>query len=107
MLRRHLLAAAPFAFTATAAQAAGGGEEKVKEEPYVNISPIALPIAVDGRLIMRLRACFERAADAGIISYEHCEEFCSCITEYESGSIEMDITDLEKEIMAMLKEVTE
>jgi len=51
MLRRQLLAAAPFAFAATAAQAAGGGEAKSKEEPYVNISPIALPIAVDGKLI--------------------------------------------------------
>ena len=30
--------------------AAGGGEGE-KEEPFVNLSPIALPIAVDGRLI--------------------------------------------------------
>ncbi len=67
MLRRHLLAAAPFAFAASAAQASGGGEEKAKEEPYVNISPIALPIAVDGRLInyvfVQLRLTLAPGAD--------------------------------------------
>ncbi len=66
MLRRQLLAAAPFAFAATAAQASGG-EEKAKEEPYVNISPIALPIAVDGRLInyvfVQLRLTLSPSAD--------------------------------------------
>lgn len=51
MHRRNLLAAVPLALAATAAHASGGGEEKAKEEPYVNLSPIALPIAVDGRLI--------------------------------------------------------
>lgn len=51
MLRRHLLAAAPVALVAGAAHASGGGEEGKKEEPYVNLSPIALPVAVDGRLI--------------------------------------------------------
>jgi hypothetical protein len=50
MRRRQLLAAVPFALAATSAQAAGGGE-KPKEEPYVNISQLALPIAVNGRLI--------------------------------------------------------
>ena len=43
---------------------------------------------------MRLRACFERAADAGIISYEHCGYICGCLTEYESGAISMDVSDL-------------
>ncbi len=43
---------------------------------------------------MRLRACFERAADAGVISYAHCTEIVGCITEYESGGIDMDITNL-------------
>ena len=50
MRRRQLLAAVPLAFAATAAQAAGGGEES-KAEPYVNLSPIALPVAVNGKLI--------------------------------------------------------
>jgi hypothetical protein len=67
MLRRHLLAAAPFAFAAGAAQASDGGGEKAKEEPYVNISPIALPIAVDGKLInyvfVQLRLTLSPSAD--------------------------------------------
>lgn len=67
MRRRQLLAAVPFALAATSAQASGGGEEKAKEEPYVNISPIALPIAVNGRLInyvfVQLRLTLAPGAD--------------------------------------------
>lgn len=51
MRRRQFLAAVPVALAATAAHAAGEGEGGAKAEPYVNLSPIALPIAVDGRLI--------------------------------------------------------
>lgn len=66
MRRRQLLAAVPVAFAATAAQASGGGEAP-KEEPYVNLSPIALPVAVQGRLInyifVQLRLTMTATAD--------------------------------------------
>lgn len=66
MRRRQLLAAVPLALAATAAQAAGGGEEG-KAEPYVNLSPIALPVAVNGKLInyvfVQLRLHLAHGAD--------------------------------------------
>jgi len=53
MLRRSLLAAAPLALLAAPALASGGGgkEEKVVVGQYVDLSPVALPIVVDGRLV--------------------------------------------------------
>jgi hypothetical protein len=50
--RRSLAAALPFAFTTTAAAASGGGEEGKKDEkPVLDLQPIALPVAVNGKLI--------------------------------------------------------
>ncbi len=53
MDRRALIALAPALLAATAAQAAGGGGEKKKETAgqYVDLSPIALPVVVGGKLI--------------------------------------------------------
>ncbi|HRD45590.1 MAG TPA: hypothetical protein PLF78_03805 [Caulobacter sp.] len=70
MHRRQLLAAAPLALAATAAHASGGAE-KPKEEPYVNLAPIALPIAAEGRLInyifVQLRLTLTPTADAAAL----------------------------------------
>jgi hypothetical protein len=56
MLRRALIAAAPLALYAAAANASGakkgeGGDEKTPVGQYVDLSPVALPIVVDGRLV--------------------------------------------------------
>lgn len=52
MLRRQILTALPLAFAATAALAnEEGGEGKKAEERWVDLAPVALPIAVDGKLI--------------------------------------------------------
>ncbi|MBI1408059.1 MAG: hypothetical protein GC145_18250 [Caulobacter sp.] len=52
MNRRHLLAIAPLMLAATAARASEGGEGKKEAAgQYVDLSPVALPIVVDGRLI--------------------------------------------------------
>jgi hypothetical protein len=51
MLRRSLLAAAPLALLAAPAFASGEKEEKVVVGQYVDLSPVALPIVVDGRLV--------------------------------------------------------
>jgi hypothetical protein len=55
MHRRALIAAAPLALYAAAAQASGGGkqegDEKTPVGQYVDLSPVALPIVVDGRLV--------------------------------------------------------
>lgn len=50
MRRRELLAAAPMLAAAGVAQASEGGENK-KVGQYVDISPVALPIGVNGRLL--------------------------------------------------------
>ena len=52
-MRPLLTAIALIAATTTAAQASGGGGETKKDEggQYVNISPVALPIVVGGRVI--------------------------------------------------------
>lgn len=68
MLRRQILAALPLALAATAAQAnEGGGEGKKTEERWVDLAPVALPIAVDGKLInyvfCSLRVNLTAAAD--------------------------------------------
>lgn len=53
MLSRRLLAAAlPLAFAATTAQASGGGDKDKKDEkPVLDLQPVALPIAVNGKLV--------------------------------------------------------
>jgi hypothetical protein len=52
MYRRALIAAASLGLIATAAQASEGKkEEKSPVGQYVDLSPVALPIVVDGRLI--------------------------------------------------------
>lgn len=53
MRRRQILAALPFVLAAGAAQASGGGEGGGKEAAgqYVDLSPVALPIVLNGRLI--------------------------------------------------------
>jgi len=55
MHRRALIAAAPLALYAAAARASGakeeGGDEKTPVGQYVDLSPVALPIVVDGRLV--------------------------------------------------------
>ena len=48
MLRRSLIAALPFTVFAGAASA---GEPKPAAGQYVDLSPVALPIIVDGRLV--------------------------------------------------------
>lgn len=51
MLRRALIAAAPLALFATAARAAGKSAEKAPAPgQYVDLSPVALPVAVDGQV---------------------------------------------------------
>jgi hypothetical protein len=50
MNRRALIAAAPLALLAAPALASGK-EEKAAVGQYVDLSPVALPIAVDGRLV--------------------------------------------------------
>lgn len=70
MHRRHLLAAAPFLLAATAARASEGEGEGAKKEAgqYVDLSPIALPVVVDGRLInyvfVSVRLNLTNAADS-------------------------------------------
>src|SRR5690349_10869581 len=54
MHRRALFAAAPLALIAAAAHAPAkkeGGDEKSPVGQYVDLSPVALPIVVDGRLV--------------------------------------------------------
>jgi hypothetical protein len=53
MLRRSLIAALPILAVASAAQAAGGGsgKDKAPTAQHVDISPVALPVVVDGRVI--------------------------------------------------------
>lgn len=69
MRRRQILAALPFALAAGAARASGGGGEESKkvEERWVNLAPVALPIAVNGKLInyvfCSLRVNLTAAAD--------------------------------------------
>lgn len=51
-MRPLLTAIALIAATATAAEASGGGEKKKDEGgQYVNISPVALPIVVGGKVV--------------------------------------------------------
>jgi hypothetical protein len=69
MLRRHLLTAAPLLLAAGAAQASEGGEKKKDAGgQYVDISPIALPVVVDHRLVnyifVSVRLNLSPAADA-------------------------------------------
>ncbi len=70
MRRRHLLAALPLALAAGSALAAGGGEEgeKKADNQFVNLSPIALPVVVNGRVInyvfVQLRVNLTPSADA-------------------------------------------
>lgn len=70
MLRRQLLAAVPVTLAATAAQAAGGGDA-AKSQPYVDLSPIALPVAVQGRLVnyvfVQLRLNLSSSADGALM----------------------------------------
>lgn len=55
MDRRHLLALGPIALVAAAAASAAsaseGGEKKDSSGQYVDLSPVAIPIIVDGKLI--------------------------------------------------------
>ena len=55
MHRRSLIAAAPLALIATVAQASGakkeGEDEKAPVGQYVDLSPVAMPIVVDGKLV--------------------------------------------------------
>ncbi|ATQ42779.1 hypothetical protein [Caulobacter mirabilis] len=70
MRRRHLLAALPLALAAGSALAAGGGGEgeKKADSQFVNLSPIALPVVVNGRVInyvfVQLRVNLTPSADA-------------------------------------------
>jgi hypothetical protein len=43
---------------------------------------------------MSLSAVLRSAADAGVISYAHCEEICQCFVVYESGAVSMNIESL-------------
>lgn len=67
MRRRQILAALPFALAAGAAHASEGEKEKKGEERYVNLLPVALPIAVSGKLVnyvfCSLRVNLTAAAD--------------------------------------------
>lgn len=51
MDRRRLLALLPFALAGSPAFASGGGEEKKADNQFVNLSPVALPVVVDRRVI--------------------------------------------------------
>lgn len=51
MQRRALLTGTPFLLAAGAAQAAAPKEKKEASGQYVDISPVALPVVVDERLI--------------------------------------------------------
>jgi hypothetical protein len=71
MRRRHLLAVLPLAFAAGAAQASGGGGGEGGKESggqYVDLSPVALPIVLNGRLInyvfVQVRINLTPSADA-------------------------------------------
>ncbi len=70
MDRRALLTLAPALLAATAAQAAGGGGEKKKDSSgqHVDLTPMALPVVVGGRLInyvfVALRLNLTPSADA-------------------------------------------
>ena len=70
MRRRQILAALPFVLAASAAQASGGGGEggKAAGGQYVDLSPVALPIVLNGRLInyvfVQVRLNLAPSADA-------------------------------------------
>lgn len=70
MRRRQILAALPFALVAGSAQAAGA-EGKKAEDRFVDLAPVALPIAVNGKLInyvfCSLRMNFSASADAALM----------------------------------------
>lgn len=52
MLRRAFVTLAAFALLAAPAHASeGGGEKKEPDLKYVDLSPVALPIVVDGQLV--------------------------------------------------------
>jgi len=51
MLRRTLIAAAPLALLAAPALASDKKDDKVAVGQYVDLSPVGLPIVVDGRLV--------------------------------------------------------
>lgn len=71
MRRRQILAALPFALAAGAAHASGGGEGKKADDRFVDLAPVALPIAVNGKLInyvfCSLRMNFSPSADAALM----------------------------------------
>lgn len=71
MLRRALIAAAPFALAASVAEAAGKGAAASKGEPigqWVDLMPVGLPVVVDGELVnyvfVHVRINLTRAANA-------------------------------------------
>jgi hypothetical protein len=71
MLRRALILAAPLALAASSARAAGKGAEKTDAEPtgpWVDLSPVGLPVIVDGELVnyvfVHVRINLTRSANA-------------------------------------------
>lgn len=70
MRRRQILAVLPFVLGAGAARAAGA-EGKKADDHFVDLAPVALPIAVGGKLInyvfCSLRVNFSPSADAAVM----------------------------------------
>jgi hypothetical protein len=79
MFRRVILLAAPLALIAATAHASGGGkeDEKTGVGQFVDLSPVALPIIANGRLVNYVFATvrFNLAAGANTVKVREKEPF--------------------------------